>query len=115
MRMIDRSWLRGEIRRSDRNVFRGGAVAPEVDERIHGISNRYLPDTGPERLNDAGDLVTGHDGEAILTIARRPGRRPRQLRGRDRRRMDTHERASFARVRPRRILVDDAFRTISSM
>jgi hypothetical protein len=79
MRMIDRAWLRGQIRRSDRHVFGACAVAPEVDERVHG-----------------GDLVTGYDGYAVLTIARRPRRRPREFRGRDRPRMDTHESVSFS-------------------
>jgi hypothetical protein len=115
MGMINRSWLRGQIRRPAHNVFGGGTVAPKVEECVHGISNPHLPDAVPKALNDAGDLVTWHDGYAILTVARRPGRRPSKLRGCDPRRMDAHESISFARVRPRRVLVDDSFGAISSM
>src|SRR5262249_27132175 len=76
------------------------------------VTRGKIGDAGADGLDLAGELVSGNDRKrAGVPGPRRPGRLPRQLARRDRRRAHAHQQLARARTRERRLLVDQGFGT----
>ena len=98
-REVDVARQRREVACLDGRVLRQGAVAIPVREAEHPPSHRQPRRAIAERRDHAGELVSRNRRCSIAAEAIGPGRRPRQLRRDESRRMNLNDDVVYRRLR----------------